>query len=182
MITDRAVADSVAYCAAAASICASSAARTAGSPTAAAACRAEANARAAASSICFCAAVRSVPRNPPPPPLAAASAAWASPSCCWAAGELMTAITWPAVTLWPGVTSKAPRVPAEGAVSVAAARAVTVADASTTSVTLPRSAVPRPTGCELPEHAEAPSISRVATAVNATRGARRTPPIVARAR
>src|SRR5436305_4352836 len=173
----REVAARVSYWAQAASIWASRPARTPGSAIAVAALRAAANAVAAASSVRRCAAARSRVFNPPPPPPEAeASAALASASCCCVAGESMTATTCPATPLWPGATDRDARVPAVGAVSVATARAVIVADASTTSVTLDRSTVPRLTGAELEVHADAPSNSRTTAAVNAARGARRTRP------
>jgi hypothetical protein len=94
----------------------------------------------------------------------------------------MIATIWPAVTLWPGVTIRAARVPAEGAVSVATALALTVAEASTTSVTSPRSAAPSPTGLVPPVHADAVSATEPMTRINAARGVRRTAPILARGR
>src|SRR2546429_894145 len=54
--------------------------------------------------------------------------------------------------------------------------AVTVAEASTISVALDRSAVPRLTGLGPLVHADAPRATRATTAVNAARGARRTRP------
>src|SRR5205814_571237 len=86
---------------------------------------------------------------------ACACARWAAVSA--AIARPMPASTCPATTGWPGVTRSAARVPSAGALSVATARAVTVADESTTSVTSARLALPTATPDGEAEHEAAAS-------------------------
>src|SRR5690348_4769148 len=93
----------------------------------------------------------------------------------------MTATTWPGCTVAPGETARVATVPAAGAVSVATALAVMVAEESTISVTSLRAALPTLTAPDDPVHAATPKLTSAAvTPTNAARGARRMSTIVTR--
>jgi hypothetical protein len=93
----------------------------------------------------------------------------------------MTASTWPGATVAPGSTASRPNVPSAGELRVATARAVTVAGASTTSVTSPRPAVPSPTSSESSEQdAAVTSSTAIIMKAATTDGGRRTRAMVVR--
>jgi hypothetical protein len=102
-------------------------------------------ARASSNAFCACLSVRlrtvvkpEVPPAGTPVDRACSSARSAASRRCSSSGASMTATTWPLLTRWPASTRSSSSVPDEGALTVAAARAVTDPGASTTSSTVPR--------------------------------------------
>ena len=170
----RACACATSYCASAVATDASADARTVGSGICSAAVRACANPRSAASSACCCCTDTSAPGiETTPLSAASASACWAWRSCSSALGLLIRRSGCPADTCCPSWTYSSAMLPSAGEVRVAVALAVTVAAASTTSITSPvATRAVSMTGSSPPEHAISTALSATARSTPARAGDR----------